>query len=229
MALCVREKYSKRELERQIESSYYQRTMLSTQTLSPVDVPHHENAHFLDSYVLGFLCLPATYSEDDLRKGIVNNLKSFILEMGRDFTYIGDEYRVQVGASDWYIDLLFHHRGLQCLVAFELKIGKFKPEYVSKMDFYLEALDREHRKPNENPSIGVILCASKNDEVVEYAMSRSLSPTMVAEYRLKLIDKTLLEQKLREFKSLLTEGGGDTVEERNAIHFRSSGFLKEAS
>jgi hypothetical protein len=101
--------------------------------------------------------------------------------------------------------LLFYHRGLSCLVAFELKIDKFQPEYLGKMNFYLEALDREHKKPNENPSIGVILCASKEDEVVEFAMSRSLSPTMIAEYSLKLIDKKLLEQKLREYKDLLPE------------------------
>ena len=203
VALCAREKYSSRELERQMESSYYQRYMLSTQTLAPADVPHSENMRFLDSYVLEFLDLPAKYSEDDFRNAIVQNLKKFVLEIGRDFAFISDEYRVQVANSDWHIDLLFHHRGLQCLVAFELKIGKFRPEYISKMDFYLEALDREHKKPNENPSIGVILCASKEDEVVEYAMSRSLSPTMVAEYKLKLIDKVLLEQKLREFKGLL--------------------------
>jgi len=213
LSLCVREKYSTRELDRQIDSSYYQRYMLSTQTLAPADVPHDENIRFLDSYVLEFLDLPAKYSENDLRKAIVQNLKKFVLEFGRDFAFIDEEYRVQVANSDWHIDLLFHHRGLQCLVAFELKIGKFKPEYISKMDFYLEALDREHKKPNENPSIGVILCASKEDEVVEYAMSRSLSPTMVAEYKLKLIDKGLLEKKLHEFKSLLLESGGDLKEE----------------
>jgi hypothetical protein len=140
-----------------------------------------------------------------LKQAIVRNLKDFILEIGKDFTFIGEEYRVQVANSDWYIDLLFYHRGLSCLVAFELKIDKFRPEYISKMDFYLEALDREHRKANEKPSIGVILCASKEDEVVEYAMSRSLSPTMVAEYTLQLIDKSLLEQKLREYKGLLIE------------------------
>ena len=213
LSLCIREKYSTRELERQIESSYYQRYMLSTQTLAPIDVPHNENIRFFDSYVLEFLDLPAKYSENDLRKAIVHSLKNFVLEIGRDFAFIGDEYRVQVANSDWHIDLLFHHRGLQCLVAFELKIGKFRPEYISKMDFYLEALDREHKKPNENPSIGVILCASKEDEVVEYAMSRSLSPTMVADYKLKLIDKALLVQKLREFKSLLIEGSDDFKEE----------------
>ena len=97
------------------------------------------------------------------------------MELGRDFTFIDEEYKVQVGGEDYAIDLLFFHRGLQCLVAFELKIGKFKPEYVSKMDFYLEALDRQVKKEHENPSVGLILCATKNDEVVEYAMSRSMS------------------------------------------------------
>ena len=129
-------------------------------------------------------------------------MKEFILEVGKDFTFIDEEYRVQVGGEDFRIDLLFFHRGLQCLVAFELKIGKFKPEYISKMDFYLEALDRQKKKENENPSVGVILCASKDDEVVEFALSRSLSPTMVSEYNLKLIDKKLLQKKLKEYIEL---------------------------
>ena len=205
IALCVKEKYSKRELERQISSAYYQRYMLSSKTLAPIDFPHNENTRFLDSYVLEFLDLPEKHSENDLKRAIVQNLKNFILEIGRDFSFIGEEYRVQVGRSDYHIDLLFYHRGLSCLVAFELKIDKFQPEYLGKMNFYLEALDREHKKSNENPSIGVILCASKEDEVVEFAMSRSLSPTMIAEYTLKLIDKKLLEQKLREFKGLLLD------------------------
>ena len=116
---------------------------------------------------------------------------------------------MQVANADYYIDLLFYHRGLSCLVAFELKIDKFQPEYLGKINFYLEALDREHKRPNENPSIGVILCAGKEDEVVEFAMSRNISPAMVAEYNLKLIDKKLLAQKLREFKHLLNaEGSG---------------------
>lgn len=107
-----------------------------------------------------------------------------------------------VGNSDYYIDLLFYHRGLACLVAFELKIGAFKPEHLGKMNFYLEALDREHKKNNENPSVGVILCASKEDEVVEFALSRSLSPTLISEYTLKLIDKNLLRQKLHELTGM---------------------------
>mgnify|MGYP001142043164 FL=1 len=105
---------------------------------------------------------------------------------------------MQVGGEDYAIDLLFFHRGLQCLVAFELKIGKFKPEYVSKMDFYLEALDRQVKKEHENPSVGLILCATKNDEVVEYAMSRSMSPMLVSEYKLQLPNKEVLREKLQE-------------------------------
>ncbi len=120
------------------------------------------------------------------------------MELGRDFTFIDEEYKVQVGGEDYAIDLLFFHRGLQCLVAFELKIGKFKPEYVSKMDFYLEALDRQVKKEHENPSVGLILCATKNDEVVEYAMSRSMSPMLVSEYKLQLPDKKILREKLQE-------------------------------
>ena len=203
IGLCIKEKYSKRELERQIGSAYYHRYILSTQTINPVKTQDDENIRLLDNYVLEFLDLPDKFSEGDLKKAIVQNLKNFVLEVGKDFSFVGDEYRVQAGSSDFYIDLLFYHRGLSCLVAFELKIDKFQPEYISKMDFYLEALDREHKKPNENPSIGVILCASKEDEVVEFAMSRNLSPTMVADYSLKLIDKKLLEKKLREFKGIL--------------------------
>ena len=119
-----------------------------------------------------FLDLPAQFKENDLRKALVENMKSFILEIGKDLSFVGEEYRVQVGGEDYRIDLLFFHRGLNCLVAFEFKIGKFKPEYVSKMDFYLEALDRQVKKEDENPSVGLILCASKDAEVVEYAMSR---------------------------------------------------------
>lgn len=130
---------------------------------------------FIDTYVMELLDMPKIYKEQDFRKALTHNMKDFRLELGKDFTFIDEEYRVQVGGEDFAIDLLFFHRGLRCLVAFELKIGKFKTEYISKMDFYLEALDRQKKKEHENPSVGLILCASKNDEVVEYAMSRSMS------------------------------------------------------
>ena len=159
----------------------------------------------MDSYVLEFLDLPEQYSESNLKKAIIGNLKNFILEFGKDFTFIGEEYRVQVGGQDFYIDLLFYNRALSCLVPIELKIGKFKPEHIGQINFYLEALDRDVKKPNENPSVGVILCATKDDAIVEYALSRSLSPTMVADYTLKLPDKKLLEDKIREI-AMLADG-----------------------
>ena len=159
----------------------------------------------MDTYTLDFLDVPEIVSERDLQKSIIKNLKNFILEIGKDFTFIGEEYRLQVGNHDYFVDLLFYHRGLSCLVAFELKIGEFKPEYVGKVNLYLEALDREVKKPNENPSVGVILCAKKDDEVVEFALSRCLSPTMVSEYKLKLIDKKLLQNKLKEYIGLASD------------------------
>jgi len=176
--------------------------MLSTEKWEPIPIPKLIKENFLDTYVLEFLNLPESFSEYDFKKAIISNLKNFILEIGKDFTFIGEEYRVSVGNSDYYIDLLFYHRGLACLVAFELKIGTFQPEHLGKMNFYLEALDREHKKENENPSVGVILCANKEDEVVEFALSRSLSPTLVSEYTLKLIDKNLLRKKLHELTEI---------------------------
>jgi len=200
--LSIKEHYSARELQRQLDSGYFERYMISTGKLEPVPVAQSIKTNFLDTYVLDFLSLPDKFSEYEFKKAIISNLKNFILEIGKDFTFVGEEYKVMVGNSDYHIDLLFYHRGLGCLVAFELKIGAFKPEHIGKMNFYLEALDREHKKNNENPSVGVILCASKEDEVVEFALSRSLSPTLISDYTLKLIDKNLLRQKLHELTEM---------------------------
>ena len=208
--MCIKNNYSTRELNRQITSGYYQRYILSNgnalesieKAIDDDDLP---NTKILDSYSLEFLDLPNKYSEKDLRKAIVKNLKDFILEIGKDFTFISEEFRIQVGNNDYYIDLVFYNRNLKCLVAFELKIGEFKPEYISKMNFYLEALDRQEKKENENPSIGIILCSEKNNVVVEYAMARNTSPLLVAEYKTNLIDKKLLEKKIIELSNLLEE------------------------
>ena len=200
--LCIKENYSKRQLERQLDSGYYERYMLSKETLLPESVKKLGENPFLDSYVMEFLDLPNEFHENDLRKALIRNMKDFILELGKDFTFIDEEYKVQVGGDDFRIDLLFYHRGLQCLVAIELKIGKFKPEYISKLDFYLEALDRQVKKENENPSVGLLLCAAKNDEVVEYAMSRTMSPMLVSQYQLQLPDKAVLEKKLQQLVNL---------------------------
>ena len=197
---CINENYSFRELERQISSSLFERTMIGNSKLSPPvrEILDFEKNVFKDSYVFEFLSLPEPHNESDLQKGLLRQMKNFIVELGKDFVFIGEEYNLQVGASDFYVDLLFFHRGLQCLIAIELKADKFKPEHLGQLSFYLEALDRDVRKPNENPSIGILLCKDKDNEVVEYSMSRSLSSTMVAEYKIQLPDKKILQKKLKE-------------------------------
>lgn len=198
LRLSSQEKFSSRELERQINSGVFERTIIGNTKVSSVMRELHPDITntFKDSYIFDFLNLSDSYSESDLQKGLINQMKNFILELGKDFLFIGEEYKVQVGHSDFYIDLVFYHRGLQCLVAFELKSDKFKPEHLGQLNFYLEALDRDVKKQNENPSIGILLCKDQDHAVVEYALSRSLSPTMVAEYKIQLPDKYLLKQKL---------------------------------
>ncbi|MBQ6285492.1 MAG: DUF1016 family protein [Bacilli bacterium] len=209
LKLAVKERYSVRELNRQLQSSYYQRYMLSNgvslkstkEIINEAD--DFPNTRILDMYSLEFLDLPKEFSENDFKKAIINNLKDFILEIGKDFTFIGDEYRIQVGNHDYYIDLLFYNRELLCLVAFELKLGEFIPEYIGKMNLYLEALDRDIKKANENPSVGIVLCSSKDKDVVEYSLSKNMSQTMIFEYKLKLINQKVLKDKLKEVKSLI--------------------------
>lgn len=201
--LAIREHYSKRELERQLDSAVYERTMLGSTTQVPAlteDVALM--GVFRDSYIFEFLNIQESHSEHDLQKALILHLKQFILEIGRDFVFVGEQYRLQVGNQDFYIDLLFYHRELCCLVAMELKITDFKPEYLGQLNFYLEALDRDIKKTHENPSIGLLICKGKDNEVVEYALSRSLSPAMVSEYRLKMPDKALLQAKLHELFDL---------------------------
>jgi predicted nuclease of restriction endonuclease-like (RecB) superfamily len=212
LRLSAKENYSKRELDRQIDSSTYERTMLGNQKLSTLLREIHPDIENVirDKYVFEFLDLPENHSEDDLQKSLIANFKKFILEIGRDFAYLGEGYRLQVGNEDFYLDLLFFHRGLQCLVNFELKIKKFKPEFLGKLNFYLEALDRDVKKLHENPSIGVLLCKSKDDTVVEYALARNISPALIADYETKLPDKKLLQAKIEEFAQML-----ETKEDEN--------------
>lgn len=201
IALSIHERYSSRELKRQLESGLFERTMLANQKLSPVlrELPQDTKNVFRDVYALDLLGLNESHKEKDLQSSILSSLKAFILEVGKDFCFMGQEYRLQVGNSDFSIDLLFYHRTLQCMIAFELKIDDFKPAYLGQLEFYLEALDKDVKKEYENPSIGILLCRKKDDEVVKYALSRSLSPTVISEYETKLIPKKVLQQKLNEF------------------------------
>lgn len=215
LKLAIKENYSKRELDRQLDSAYYQRYIISPHknllpsTTKTIDEDDYPNTKILDLYSLEFLDLPNNFSEKDFKTAIINNMKDFILEVGKNFTFIKEEYRIHVGNHDFFIDLLFFNRELSCLVAFELKIGKYKPEYASKMALYLEALDRDVKRKEENPSVGVILCTSKDVDVVEYSMSKSMSQTLVSEYTLKLIDRKLLENKLKEVKNIIEFNHGE--------------------
>ncbi len=201
---AIKEQWSKRELERQLKTALFERTVLNPPKVSPLVTQIHPEALsiFKDSYLVEFLDLPQGHAEADLHQGLLQQLKQFLIELGRDFCFVGSQYPLQVGGRDFALDLLFFHRGLNCLVAIELKVGRFEPEYLGKLDFYLEALDRDAKKPHEHPSIGVLLCASKDSEVVEYALSRSLSPALIAEYQTQLPDKALLQAKLHEFYRL---------------------------
>ena len=201
LKMAIRERWSSRELERQFKAAHFERAVLSPPKVAPAvrELAPEAMTIFKDAYMLEFLGLPTGHAEVDLHRGLLAKLKQFLLELGRDFCFAGSEYPLQVGGRDFALDLLFFHRGLNCLVAIELKVGRFEPEYLGKLNFYLEALDRNVRKPHEKPSIGVLLCASKDDEVVEYALSRSLSPALIAEYQTQLPDKKLLQAKLHEF------------------------------
>ena len=205
LRLAVKAKWSSRELAHQIKTAAFERTVLSDKKLAalPRLLPQDATGVFKDSYLLDFLDLPQRHSEADLQTSLLRNLRKFLMELGDGFAFVGEKVRVQVGNQDFELDLLFYHRDLQCLVAFELKAVRFEPEHLGKLTFYLEALDRDRKRPHENPSIGVLLCRSKNDEVVEYAMSRHLSPALVAQYETQMIPKAVLQQKLHEWSLML--------------------------
>lgn len=204
LRMASRNRWQVRELARQMNAGLFERSILSPPKLSTAlrELQPLAAEFFKDIYSLEFLGLPAEHSEADLESALLRNLGRFITELGRDFCFIGSQYPMQVGGQDFALDLLFFHRGMNCLVAIELKVREFRPEDLGKINFYLEALDRDHRKPHENPAVGLLLCATKDSEVVEYCLSRSLSPAMVAEYETLLPDKELLKAKLHELYQL---------------------------
>ena len=190
-----------RELQRCISNQTYSALLSNKTNLSKGLLETYPNSPimFKDTYFVDFLNLPKKHSESKLKHGLIEHMKQFILELGKDFIFMDQEYRLNVGASSFKADLLFFHRGLQALVAVELKKTKFHPRDLGQLEFYLEALDRDVKRSNENPSIGIILCPDADKVVVEYAMSRSMSPTMIAEYKRILIPQEQMQQQLREF------------------------------
>lgn len=195
------------ELRRCIVNQTYASLMNKDKMLSPKLLSEYPKTEFMlkDKAFVDFLNLPEVHNEQHLHKGLLEHIKDFILELGKDFLFVESEFRVQVGGSTKRIDLLFYHRALQCLVAIELKTVDFQPEFIGKMDLYLEALDRDVKRDNENPSIGIILCPSADRSIVEYTLSRSLSPTMVAEYRRKLIPIDVMRKSLEEYCEFLND------------------------
>ena len=207
MLYSYRERLKSRELRRCIVSQTYSTLLDKDKMLSPQLLRDYPRSEYLlkDKAVVDFLGLPAKHNEHQLHKGLLEHMKEFILELGKDFLFVDSEYGVQVGGSTKRIDLLFYHRALQCLVAIELKAVDFRPEFVGKMDMYLEALDRDVKRDNENPSIGIILRPSADRSMVEYTLSRSLSPTMVAEYQRKLIPQEVMRKSLEEYCSFIKD------------------------
>lgn len=205
MLYAAHQRLKTEELRRCIVTQTHVALLGKEKMMSPKLRDNYPNIDFVlkDKAIVDFLNLPQKHNEHHLHKGLIEHMKEFILELGKDFLFVDSEYAVQVGGSTKRIDLLFYHRALQCLVAIELKAVDFEPEFVGKMDMYLEALDRDVKRDNENPSIGIILCPSADRSMVEYTLSRSLSPTMVTEYRRKLIPQEVMQKSLDEYCSYL--------------------------
>ena len=197
----------KRELQRSIANQTYTTLLGNKKNMSKGLLQTYPNAPvvFKDTLFVDFLGLPQKHSETRLKKGLIEHMKRFILELGKDFIFMDQEYNLNVGASTFKVDLLFFHRGLQALVAVELKKTKFHPRNLGQLEFYLEALDRDVKRSNENPSIGILLCPDADKVVVEYAMSRSMSPTLITEYRRILIPQERMQEQLNEYCNLFLE------------------------
>jgi predicted nuclease of restriction endonuclease-like (RecB) superfamily len=187
--------WTKSVLIHQIESEAYERYLLNQTNFDKAleeKFRHQANLAVKDSYNFDFLELGEQYDERQLELGLINNVRSFLLEMGGDFSFIGNQYRLDVGGDEFFIDLLLYHRRLKSLIAIELKTTDFIPEYAGKMQFYLSVLDDRIKQEDENPSIGIIICKTKRRTVVEYALKNTGSPMGVAEYSLsKTLPKSL--------------------------------------
>ena len=177
--------WTKNVLLHQIEAKAFENYLLGQsnydQTL-PDTIKQQAILALRDDYSLSFLDIAGDHSEHDFETAIVRNIRAFLMEFGHDFSFIGNQYRLEVGGQEYFIDLLLYSRRIQAMVAIELKVGDFKPEYKGKMEFYLNVLDETVKLPHENPSIGIIICKSKNRTIVEYALRHSSSPIGVATY-----------------------------------------------
>ena len=188
-----------RVLEHQIENQSYEKFLLNQTNFDNTIVEKYKDQAVLavkDEYNFDFLSLSEKYDEKELELGLINRIREFLAQMGTDFTFVGNQYRLEIDDEEYFIDLLLYHRRLKSLIAIELKIGKFKPEYAGKMNFYLSALNDKVKLEDENPSIGIIICKDKKRTTVEYALKDSNQPIGVATYK-------LTETLPKEYKNLL--------------------------
>lgn len=195
-----------KDLERAIKADTYSRMLSDKKWQSEMLKTTYPQTQLMlkDKAILEFLGLPKQYKETRLRKGIVQHMREFIVELGKDFLFVDEEHALEVGGKTYRCDLLFFHRALQCLVAIELKTTEFDPRDLGQLEFYLEALDQTERRSNENPSIGILMCKDANSEVVRYALNRSMSPTMVTMYEEHLKVGSVLQRSLEEFTNFLS-------------------------
>jgi len=213
LRMTIRSSWSRNILIHQIESKSFERFLTDKKSHNfdktlPVKMLKKVKSTMKDSYLLDFLEISADIKERELERRLLENIKSFLLELGIGFTFIGNQYKIVLGENEYFIDLLFYHRHLKCLIAIDLKMGKFIPEYAGKMNFYLNLLDDKAKLQDENPSIGLILCKEKDNIVVEYALRNIKKPVGVAKYYLtrklpaellkQLPSPTVIEDKLRE-------------------------------
>jgi len=195
----------------QIESKLYHRQAIednkTTNFLTALPAPQSELVQEIikDPYNFDFLTLTEKSQEKDLEDGLMKNLTSFLLELGKGFAFVGQQYHLEVGGQDYFLDLLFYNTKLHCYVVFELKIGEFKPEYTGKVNFYLSALDSQLKTEYDEPSIGIILCKSKNKIVAEYALRDMTKPIGVSEYSITQILSDELKTKLPTIEELEQE------------------------
>ncbi len=201
MTMSVRERWSVRELRRQIDAALFERYVSvkrDPEKCLPAVAEQGDLLPFKDHYILEFLGLEDAHSEKQLRKAILANLRDFFLEFGKDLTFVGEEYPLTVGNDTFYIDLLFFHRRLQCLLPIDLKIGKFKSEYVGKSRFYCAALDEQVKLPHENPSIGLVLCKTADKSQVRLALTDAATKIGIATYQTALPDQHLIQRRLEQ-------------------------------
>ena len=198
---AAREHLTFNEMRRSIVAQTYEMVMSKEKKMSAKLKASYPGAEFMlkDKVFVDFLRLPEKHNEHKLHRGLLEHMKEFVLALGKDFLYMGNEYSINVGGKQRRLDLLFYHRALRCLVDVELKAVPFEPEFVGKMDFYLSAIDHELKREDENPSVGIILCPSADMCDAQYAIDRTMSPLMIAEYKRLLIPEDVIKKSLAEY------------------------------